>query len=551
MTPTIHLSRRFLRSLYPALLLATTSVAAGTAAANAPGTGTESKPPAPVPAAQPAPQPATAEPDPPASHSSTDTDELIAHTDSRLAALSAQMGELKKMLAAQQKTLSDQQDLITAQAEQIEAQKVALSGFNAQLSQIQQTAKDTLQAGDSQLDQRLDYLEQKVSEQPDDPLAAMADTTFPGSWRLPGTNAAMRIGGYVKMNIINSFDPLVTRDRFIVGTIPPDGTNLDNAEEGASLTAQQSRVNLDLRDHTDYGMLRAFVEGDFAGDGETFRMRHAYGQFSSLLAGKTWSTLVDVNTKPEEIDFEGINGMINVRQPQLRFFPSIGKNLNLRLGLEDPSPDVSGGTGSSSGIWDLIASLDWTDTELVKGTFLQNWSMRTGLIGRQIRARGITDDTKSTLGWGLTFSGQIPIKRWNENDKVLWQITAGEGIGRYINDLGTVGGQDAIFAPDGSLDALPVFAGYLSVQHWWSPRWRSNATFSWVDVDPYDYQNTAEYLARFGSPYERTLRASANVLFTPVRRLEIGAEMLWGERRNGDGTKGDASQIQVSARYLY
>jgi len=482
---------------------------------------------------------------------SDNLDDAMAQTDATLAALSARMAELTATLSKQQQALNDQQTLIAAQAQQIEDQKAALAGINAQLSQIQQTTSDSLQAGDTRLTQRLDYLEQKVSEQPDDPLTAMADTSFPGSWRLPGTNAAMRIGGYVKMNIINSFDPLVTRDRFIVGSIPPKGANPDGAEEGASLTVQQSRVNLDLRDHTDYGMLRAFVEGDFAGDGETFRLRHAYGQFSSLLAGKTWSTLMDVNTMPVEIDFEGINGMINVRQSQLRFFPRIGKNLNLRLGLEDPAPDVSGGTGSS-GIWDLIASLDWTDTELVRGSFLKDWALRTGLIGRQLRARGpASDDTKSTLGWGLTFSGQVPIRRWNEKDKLIWQITAGEGIGRYINDLGTVGGQDAIFAPDGSLDPLPVFAGYLSAQHWWSERWRSNATFSWVQMDPYEYQNSPDYEALFGLPYERTLRVSANVLFTPVRRLELGAELLWGERRNGDGSRGDASQIQVSARYLY
>jgi len=504
------------------------------------------------PAAPPPGAAQTADPAPdPASGPTSATQKALADMAARLDGLQQSLAKQQQSLVSQQKALADQQALIAAQAQQIEEQKAALAGLNAQLSQVQQTTADTLQAGDTQLTERLQYLEQKVNEQPDDPLTALADTTFPGSWRIPGTNAAMRIGGYVKMNIINSFQPLVTQDRFIVGSIPPNGTSNPDAKKGASVTAQQSRVNLDLRDHTDKGMLRAFVEGDFAGEGETFRLRHAYGQFGRLLAGKTWSTLMDVNVRPEEIDFEGINGMINVRQPQLRFFPSIGKNLNLRVSLEDPAPDITGGT-ASAGFWDTIATLDWSELGFVKGSFLQNWTVHTGLIGRQIQGQAtIGEDTRSTFGWGVTFSGQVPVTRFHENDKIVWQVIGGEGIGRYINDLGSVGGMDAIFAPDGSLDPIPVFAGYLSAQHWWNDRWRSNATFSWVDVNTYNYQNTPEYEDLYGPPYEQTLRVSANLLFTPVRRLELGAELLWGQRKNGDGTRGDASQIQVSARYLY
>jgi hypothetical protein len=55
----------------------------------------------------------------------------------------------------------------------------------------------------------------------------------------------------------------------------------------------------------------------------------------------------------------------------------------------------------------------------------------------------------------------------------------------------------------------------------------------------------------FGDPYEQTLRLSGNVIFSPVNRLELGAELLWGERRNANDTRGDAVQLQLSARYLY
>lgn len=391
-----------------------------------------------------------------------------------------------------------------------------------------------------------------VEDTPEDPNAAGQPSFFPGAWSVPGSNAAMRIGGYVKLNFVNNFDPLVIQDRFIVGAIPPDGFSLDGATEGFAVTAQQSRVNLDLREQTSKGSLRAFVEGDFAGSGDTFRLRHAFGQFGQLLAGKTWSTLMDLDASPEELDFEGINGRINVRQAQLRFFPRVGKALNLSVSLEDPAPDISGGTGISK--WpDIVIGVDrvpggrlaWADRK-------SGWSARTNVIGRQIKARADDVGTeKSAIGWGIVASGRIPVRVWDERDQFLWQMIYGDGIGRYVNDLGTLGGQDAIFSPEGKLETLPVFAGYLSYQHWWNARWRSNATISWVKVDGYDYQSSEDYQALFGPAYDRTLRTAINLLFTPVQRVELGAELLWGERENGDGSKGDASQLQVSAKYLY
>ncbi len=471
----------------------------------------------------------------------------------RMQALEATLSTQQAALAEQQQLLADQQALIRDQRSELETQQLMLQTLNANLSQVEEATTTALQQGDVLFTERLDYLEQRLNDEPEDPLTALADETFPGSWRIPGTNAAMRIGGYVKMNIVNSFDPLLTRDRFIVGTIPPEGVPLEGAEKGAVLTVSQSRVNLDLRDKTDGGTLRAFVEGDFAGGsaaGESFRLRHAFGQYRQLLAGQTWSTLMDLSAGPEELDFEGINGKINVRQPQLRYFPKLGQNFNVRVALEDPAPDISGGDGSNT-LWDLVASLDWNHQNTLEGTFFDGWTARTAIIGRQLKARQFGEDaTKDAPGWGLTASGTIPLPS-SERNKVFWQLTFGEGIGRYINDLGTIGGQDAIFSPEGELDPLPVFAGYLSYQHWWARRWRSNATFSWVRIDNFDYQDDPEYVEAFGPAYKQTLRMSANVLFNPAPRLEFGAELLWGERENSNNTSGDAAQLQLSARYLY
>ena len=103
-----------------------------------------------------------------------------------------------------------------------------------------------------------------------DPSNTVYDKNFPGAWYLPGTTAAMKIGGYVNLSVVHSFDPMLIPDRFIVGSIPPDGESTTGAVDGTQVSAQQTRINWEYREQTKLGEIRAFVEGDFQGNDETF-----------------------------------------------------------------------------------------------------------------------------------------------------------------------------------------------------------------------------------------------------------------------------------------
>ena len=43
-----------------------------------------------------------------------------------------------------------------------------------------------------------------------DPASTLYNPSFPGAWHLPGTSSAMRIGGFVNVSAVASFDPLVS-----------------------------------------------------------------------------------------------------------------------------------------------------------------------------------------------------------------------------------------------------------------------------------------------------------------------------------------------------
>lgn len=379
------------------------------------------------------------------------------------------------------------------------------------------------------------------------------DPDFPGAWHLPGTTAAMKIGGYVNLAIAHSFDPIGSEDSFIVGSIPRSGSAVRGPGSNTFVSADQTRANLEVREHTDLGTLRAFVEGDFRGDGSTFRLRHAYGQFAWLLAGKTWSTFADVDALPDELDFEGVNGSILQRQSQLRFFPRLGTDHNFIFAIEEPATEIQNGTGFR-GAGDLIVSID----RLTLGEKFA-WNYKVAAVYRDLKGQRLPDGSgvaarnDSTTGWGITTSGKKTVAFWGDGDFIQWQLTYGEGIGHYINDLATLGGGDAVFDPEGNLRALPVFAGFLSYNHnwlgkpWFFKKWpgefQSNLMFSWVDVDNYNFQADGSY--------NRTWRASANMFYFPIKNIRLGAEILWGKRTNKDDTDGTATQFQVGARYSY
>jgi hypothetical protein len=499
------------------------------------------------------------------------------------------LAEQQKELDAQRKELAEQRELIrqlqgaqpaakdektAAPAEQALADPPATAIAQQPDST---TSEGTASSGDDQSAQ--DQAKQALAKQQaagpesqaaqiadlqksmDDPSNTLYDANFPGAWYLPGTTAAMKIGGYVNLSFVNSFDPMLIQDRFIVGSIPPEGTNVPGAVEGSSVSADQTRLNLEYREQTKLGEIRAFVEGDFRGDSgagisDNFRMRHAFGQFRSVLAGKTWSTLMDVDARPEEVDVEGMNGQILLRHSQIRWTPQFGEKMKLKLAVEDPHTDVANGASERSRS-DLVVSL----VRMPLGP-LGRWNYRVGFILRDLKGtgtnlgpnQGLNSATDSTTGWGITTGGRQPVSWWGEGDDfLLWQLAYGQGIGHYINDLSTIGGGDAVFDPVGKLHALPVFAGYVSYQHLWPmsfkfmKSWpgilRSNFTVGVVDIGNFDFQE--------GNDYNITIRASVNLLYSPTTNVQLGGEILWGERKNKDHSKGTATQLQFAARYSF
>ena len=406
------------------------------------------------------------------------------------------MSEVIALLKQQQTDLAAQRELLDSQSRKIANLSRELDILRApppaQSEQIvakadqatQPIATQTQATGDQidapKTDQEKDTEagESIAKAQTDDPTLALLED-FKGAWRLPGTSAALAIGGFVKTSIVYNNDPLVIKDRFIVGSIPVDESRYSDIEAQSSITASQSRLNFDLREPTDFGILRAFIEGDFASDGDTFRLRHAFGQWKAVLAGKTWSAFVDTEASPEEVDFEGLNGRINVRQSQVRFRPRLGTAYEFQFSLEDPNPQVQNGDG-------VTRTPDFVFT----GRFQphERLHVKLALLAREIRAQRDSDigqGVEKEYGWGTTVSGRFMTPRLDKRDSLLFQLNAGNGIGRYVNDLSSVGSFDGIFDPEsGDMELFSILSGYVSWQHWWTS-YPLGLDFTFSKTEPY------------------------------------------------------------------
>lgn len=452
----------------------------------------------------------------------------------QLLALQRETTAQRKLIADQLAKLDEQQEQLDAQDKRIADLETMLLSLNNRLLEFQDQLPDsTLTAA---LQERLDRLESSVDELPELPTEVVGAGDFPGSFQIPGTDAQLKIGGRVKTSLVLNLSALSVDDRFLTAGIPIEGTEAAGKGSRLTISARSSRFNLDLRTPTGVGHVRAFIEGDFAGDNNSMRLRHAYGQYGYFLFGQTWSALVDLKSIPEELDFEGLNANIQLRKAQVRGTYPVGKK-RYTVSIENPSPDITGADGISL-VPDIVLNTDWA---------LPGLHLSTGAIFRLIQCESptVANTSYSHAGWGLKLSGNLKVRGEDNRDDLRFQVAYGQGLGSYITDLAAEGGQDAVFdSTAAQLHTLPVFAGYVSYAHWWKgDRWRSTVCFGYVGVNNESVQPD--------DAYYMTFRTSVNLIYTPAPRMDVGVEFLSGRRENKDRSYGTAQQIQVAGIFRF
>ncbi len=355
---------------------------------------------------------------------------------------------------------------------------------------------------------------------------------FPKSIQIPGTDASFGIGGYAKVDFIQDFDSIGNAYDFQTNSIPVAGSSAADLGGRTTIHARETRINLEFRAAKRF---RAFVEGDFYGDKNAFRLRHAYGEFGRLLGGQTWSTFQDISARPLTLDFEGPDAEIFVRQAMLRWTQPLSKAVKWALAVENPTPNVAAPSGETG-----VAQSDAPDFVTTLRLTGKKGHAQLGGILRQLRfdGEGGSPDA-SVTGWGAHLS--FNVKPFGK-DELMGQLVYGEGIARYVESLS---GQsaDAAFDAAGGLEALPATAVVIGFTHHWTHTLRSGISYSLADLD-----NGA---AQSASAIKRTEDFRVNLVYSPFRLVDLGGEVLWGRRENKDGGSGEAWRGQLAVIYRF
>src|SRR5262245_24473770 len=473
--------------------------------------------------------------------------------------LSAQIADQKRQIEAQQALIDTQRTMIVAQGALADSQAVQLASQTARVAALDSqlvVMKQRLETLESQanfpawedtLEKRLAKVEAATQKSPELPPDIVSAGDFPGSIRIPGSDAAIKFGARIRTAMVLTLDPLGTTDRFLTNSIPVGVPNTGDAKR-TNISARASRLNLEFRTPGGAQEIRAFFEGDFAGQALTegkpidaFRLRHAYAQYRGLIVGQTWSTFSDPWVELEDLDFEGVSSENVIRQPQLRYWWTRDKN-RLAVAIETPLVSISGGTGVNL-FPDVVAREFF---ELSNGGHVQ-----LAAVLRKIRGEGAPGDVRSTWAGGGSLTGVVKVQVQGLTDRAMFQVNGGTGIARYINDLNSAGGLDAAFdSTTGELKAIPAIGWYVGYEHRWK-EWhrlqtmnlRSTVLWSLVNVHNYPFQPP--------DTYNVTNRFAVNLVFSPNGRIDAGIEYIYGKRENFDGQHADANQIQFVGLFRF
>ncbi len=230
----------------------------------------------------------------------------------------------------------------------------------------------------------------------------------------------------------------------------------------------------------------------------TFRLRHAYGEWGSLLAGQTNSLFMDGDVFPNTIDYWGPAGMVFYRNVQIRWTPYKTENSHFAIAIERPGNDIdSGNVRLIEGFEDAQIQNDETLPDLTAqwriggdwGHFQAAGILRK--VGFEFRQfPGDKWQSNSETGWGINLGSTI---NTFGDDKILLQVVYGEGIASYMNDGGMDLAPQASFSGEDltgvQAQAVPLTGIVAYYDHYWSKKWSSSIGYSYTEVDNTNFQD--------------------------------------------------------------
>ena len=406
-------------------------------------------------------------------------------------------------------------------AAELEARIAALEAMVKEL-------KGELNAERAGMDEAIVRIERVEKAEADRPIASDAgftvgDTTF-------------KISGFIDVdaNVTSLSDgqigsTSIARDFYIPSATPVGGEDSTTTD----LSAEASRFAVTAERMVGEKKLTGYLELDFLGSAQgnelvsnsySPRLRRAYVDYGNWRVGQEWSTFQNTSAIPESASFLALSdGMVFVRQAQIRY-----TNGNWQFAVENPNTtSLNFGSRDDNILPDFIARYNYS------GDF---GNVSFAGIARQLRA-DFGAQEEEVFGWGLSAAGRVKI---GERDDIRFNLTAGEGLGRYI---GLAASRATALDTGGDLEAIASYGGLIAWRHPFGETARFNVGYSGLFVD------NPDYLA--GTTIKQVQSAYTVVLWDIAPKLTVGTELLYGIRELENGSDGSIARFTFSTKYSF
>jgi hypothetical protein len=452
-------------------------------------------------------------------------------------AQSSELDQVKAAMQEMQKNMAEMQQKIT----QLEQEKgvAAAPGTNVGPGVVFTTPTKPIVGHASTVGDRANMNDQQAAAPR--PADQTLDPKYRGFFPIPNTPAIIMFNAKPRVDMMQDSQNSGNADRFVTATIPMEHSASHGGGEQFNMTAKGSSMSVDVRAPDMPGNFRFYYNNDFfgSGSGMAYRLKQMYGQIYNVTAGFTYSIFEDPDVWPDTVDFEGPNSLIFARQPTVRYMVPLGDEWQLNFGVEQPSSEVD----TAGAIGSTASSVN----HLPDGGFNIRWEnakwghVQFATIFRDVGANSPTEGEQNVFGWGLNLSTSLNVF---EKDSIQAQLTYGQGIFHFCNDNFTYDGfdgGDAAYNNNGDLRALTYLATVGGYTHQWSEKFRSTATFGYVNL-----QNEQD---QTGAAYHETYYGSANLMWQLRKRLTVGIECLYGYKDEKSGAHGDVWRVQTGMVY--
>ncbi len=353
---------------------------------------------------------------------------------------------------------------------------------------------------------------------------------------------AMGIGGCVRMRGYYDWDGAIPASGFAPYLIEttPDPTHdrhFNTTPAGTSLFFRVIGRNKTL------GNYQLYIEANFNGyQSRDFHLKKAYAVINDFTIGYANSTFSDPAAVPSTIDAQGPNNKILPTRVLVRWMPTFKNKLALAVSIETPSQQI-GIDGINTTIIDnwlpdfaVFAQYQWSRSEHVRlSGIVRTLGYRDLILG----------NNHNVTGWGVQISSVA--------HPVMHQLTTyfsasyGHGYASLGGDL-LIGSYDLIGMPDspGRMYAPRSYGWNIGVQYNFT-----HAIFTTLTMSQTHYLPKGGESAVGSEEYRSGQFWAANVFWNMTPRIQVGAELDLGRRKNFNGTSRWARRIGVMAQFSF